>query len=58
MRGIEDAGVEATLQKPAASKQATVERLGILASEMLHEPADAVLRLAGDDEVNVVEMGA
>ena len=57
VRGIEDAGVEATLQKPAASKQATLERLGILASEMLHEPADAVLRLAGDDQVNVVRDG-
>jgi len=26
----------------------------ILAGEMLHDPADAVLRLASDDQVNVV----
>ena len=31
-----------------------MEILGILAREMLHEPADGVLDLAGDDKVNVV----
>jgi len=54
VRGIEDAGVEAALPKPAAAIEPTVEILGILAGEMLHEPADAVLRLAGVDQVNVV----
>jgi len=42
------------LPKPAAAIEPTVEILGILAGGMLHEPADAVLHLAGDDQVNVV----
>jgi len=54
MQVIEDAGVEAALPKPAAAIEPTVEILGILAREMLHEPANAVLHLAGDDQMNVV----
>jgi len=50
VRGIEDAGIESALPEAAASIEPTVKILGILAGEMLHEPADAVLRLAGDDQ--------
>jgi len=54
VRGLEDPGIEAALPKPAAAIEPTVEILGILAGEMLHEPADSLLRLAGNDQVNVV----
>ena len=51
---VEHAGEEAALPEPAAAIEPTMEILGILTREMPHEPADAVLDLAGDDEVNVV----
>ena len=51
---VEHAGEEAALPEPASAVEPTMEILGTLAREMLHEPADGVLHLAGDDEVNVV----
>ena len=51
---VEHAGEEAGLPEPASAVEPTMEILGILAREMLHEPADGVLHLAGDDKVNVV----
>ena len=54
VRVVEHAGEEAALPEPASAVEPTMEILGILAREMLHEPADGVLDLAGDDEVKVV----
>ena len=54
VRVVEHAAEEAALPEPAAAIEPTMEILGILAREMLHEPADGVLDLAGDDKVNVV----
>jgi len=48
---VEHAGEEVALPESAAAIELTVKILGILAREMLHESADAVLHLAGDDPV-------
>ena len=54
VRVVEHAGEEAALPEPASAVEPTMEILGILAREMLPEPADGVLHLAGDDKVDVV----
>ncbi len=54
VRVVKHAGEEAALPEAAATIEPTMEILGILAREVLHEPADGILDLAGDDEVNVV----
>jgi len=51
VRLVEHAGEEVALPESAAAIELTVKILGILAREMLHESADAVLHLVGDDPV-------
>ena len=51
---VEDAGVKAILPEPAAAHQASMEVLGVLRGQVLHEAADAVFDLACNYEVDVI----